>query len=107
MPNFRTKNDLFIWVLLDWNLKRILSYLKSASLNLSTCKILGKKQKCLNLVPKMPYLGIFGLEFENSIVIFEISTLEFIKLQNLEEKQKRLTLGPKLTYLFGYFLTGV
>ena len=22
----------------------------------------GKKQKCLNLGPKMPYLGIFGLE---------------------------------------------
>ena len=22
-----------------------------------------KKQKCLNLGPKMPYLGIFGLEF--------------------------------------------
>ena len=25
----------------------------------------------------MPYLGIFGLEFENNIVIFEISTLKF------------------------------
>ena len=25
----------------------------------------------------MPYLGIFGLEFENDIVIIEISTLQF------------------------------
>ena len=36
-----------------------------------------KKQKCLNQGPKMPYLGVFGLEFENNIVIFEISTLKF------------------------------
>ena len=27
----------------------------------------------------MPYLGIFGLEFQKTIVIFEISTLEFVK----------------------------
>ena len=36
-----------------------------------------KKQKCLNLGPKMPHLGIFGVEFENNTVIFETSTLEF------------------------------
>ena len=30
----------------------------------------------------MPYLDIFGLEFENNIVIFEISTLGFGKLRN-------------------------
>ena len=30
----------------------------------------------------MPYLGIFGLEFDKkTIILFEISTLEFIKLQ--------------------------
>ena len=27
----------------------------------------------------MRYLGIFGQEFENNVVIFEISTLEFVK----------------------------
>ena len=27
---------------------------------------------------KMPELSIFGLEFENNIVEFEISTLEFV-----------------------------
>ena len=31
-----------------------------------------------NLEKNMPDLGIFGLEFENNIVIFEISTLEFV-----------------------------
>ena len=47
----------------------------------------------------MPDLGILGLEFENNIVIFEISSLEFIELLNLTEKQKCLNLGPKMPYL--------
>ena len=31
----------------------------------------------------MPYLGIFQLEFEKNIVIFEISGVEFVLLQSL------------------------
>ena len=30
----------------------------------------------------MPYLGIFGLEFENNTVTFETNILEFVQLQN-------------------------
>ena len=45
---------------------------------LSNCKISQKKHKCLNLGPKTPYLGTFGLEFEKTIVIFEISTLKVV-----------------------------
>ena len=42
------------------------------------------------------------LEFENNIVIFEISTLEFVSLQNFAKKQKCLNLGTKLCLcLFG------
>ena len=59
-------------------LKKLLSYLKWLPSNLSICKISRKNknakiwdQKCLILV-------FFQLEFENSIVIFEISTLEFV-----------------------------
>ena len=55
-----------------------------------------QKSKKLNLRPKIPYvgtfefvklssfiqnktkLGIFGLEFEKNIVIFEIKTLKFV-----------------------------
>ena len=37
-----------------------------------------KKWKCLNKGLQMPYLGIFGLEFEKNIVVFEINTFEFI-----------------------------
>ena len=37
-----------------------------------------KKQKCLNLVQKISDFGVFGLEFRNDIVVFEISTLQFV-----------------------------
>ena len=42
----------------------------------------------------MPYLGIFGLELENYIAIFEISILN--------EKMKMLKFGTK-NALFGHF----
>ena len=54
-----------------------------------------KKQKCLNLGPKILDLGIFGLEFKHKIVIFEFSTLEVVHLQNFAEKEKCLKLEPK------------
>ena len=47
----------------------------------------------------MPYLGIFGLEFLKAVVIFEISTLKFVKFQNFPKKQKCLNLGPRMPYL--------
>ena len=65
MPKFGTKMPYFgifdqkymISVFLGWNLKTILSYLKSAPSNLSNCKVSHKK-KCLSFGPKMPDLGI-------------------------------------------------
>ena len=53
-----------------------------------------KKQKYLNLGQKLADLYIFGPKFENNIVIFEISTLEFVKLQNFPQNKNAL---------FGYF----
>ena len=38
-----------------------------------------REWKYLNLGQKIPYLGNFGLEFLKTIIIFEISTLEFVK----------------------------
>ena len=75
-------------------MKKLLSYLTSAPSTLSNCEISQKKEKCLNLGPKMSYLGIFGLKFEENIIIFEISTLEFVEIQNFAEKEKCLNLGP-------------
>ena len=70
-----------IWVFFVWNLKTILSYLKSAPIVL-----IGKfreKIKIPNLGTKMTYLGSFGIEFRKTIIIFEISTLEFVKNESL------------------------
>ena len=48
----------------------------------------------------MHYLDIFGLKFETNLVIFEISTLEFVQSQNfVKKKQKCLNLGPTMPYL--------
>ena len=44
----------------------------------------------------MPYLGVFGLEFKKTVVIFDISTLKFVYLQNFTKKQKCLNSGPKM-----------
>ena len=52
--------------------------LEISSLDFAYYKIPRKKQKCLNLGPKMPYFGIFELEFLKTIVIFVFSTLEFV-----------------------------
>ena len=52
----------------------------------------------------MPNLGIFGLEFENNIVTFAISTLKFVYLQNFTKKQKCLNSGPKMPDLGMYGL---
>ena len=43
----------------------------------------------------MFYLGIFGLEFQNNIVIFEISTPQFVKLRHFVKKLKCLNFGQK------------
>ena len=50
----------------------------------------------------MPYLGIFGQEFKKTIVIFEISILKFVYLQNFLKNQKCLNLESKMPD-FGIF----
>ena len=46
-----------------------------------------KKQKCLNLRPKIPYLGIFGQKYnKKAIAIVETSTLESVKNEFLTQK---------------------
>ena len=49
--------------------------------------------------PKACNLGIVGLEFDNDIAIFGISTLVFNLLQNFAKKRKHLYLGSKMPYL--------
>ena len=54
-----------------------------------------RKQKLLNLQPKLPDLGIFGLKLENN-VISEISVLKFVLMHTLVQKRKCLYLGQKM-----------
>ena len=68
------------------NFENTFSHLQSASLNLSYCKVWCKKQKSLNLGPKVPDFRILGLEFENIIAIFEASILEFVLTSSLVQK---------------------
>ena len=65
--------------------------------NLLTCKVSSKNKKCLNLGPKIPYLGVFGLQFNKNK--FLISTLEFVKLLKFHPKRKKINLEPKILYL--------
>ena len=62
---------------MDFKKKTIVIF-EISTLNLSICKISLKKSKFLNLGPKVHDLGILCLKFEDNIVIFEISTLEFV-----------------------------
>ena len=60
--------------------------------------------KFLKFGTKMPYLSSFGLEFERSYVIFEISTLEFVWLKNFKKKAKCINLRLKMPYLGHFWL---
>ena len=77
MPKFGTKNALFgyIWARIK---KKTIVIFEISTLKFVYLQNFTKKQKSLNLGPKMPDLWIFGLGFENNIAIFEISTLKFV-----------------------------
>ena len=67
-----------IWVFLGKDFKYAIVIFQSSILQLVYLQSLTKKLKCLNVGPEMPDLRIFNLKLENNIVIFEISTLEFV-----------------------------
>ena len=67
-----------IWVFLGKNFKKPIAIFEISALKLVYLQNFTKKQRYLNLGPKMPALCIFGLEFENNIAILEISTHEFV-----------------------------
>ena len=47
----------------------------------------------------MPYLGIFALELEHTIVIMEISALELALLQSLVQKENSWIWNQEMPYL--------
>ena len=54
--------------------------MKSASSNLVAWKVSSKTKKTLNLGPKIPYLGIFGLQFNKNYYQILNRTLKFVEL---------------------------
>ena len=68
----------FIWVFFVKNFKNTIVIFQISILKFVYFQNLRKQQKCLNLGQKTPDLNIFGLEFENSIVICAINTLKFV-----------------------------
>lgn len=69
-------------------LEKLLSYFKLTPLNLSKCKNSCKIRKSFKFkASKIPYLVNFGLLFSKTIVICEIRTLEFLKIQDFVQKK--------------------
>ena len=50
------------------------------------------KIKILKFGTKIAVIGYFGLEFQNTNVVFEISILEFVNMQRFILNQKTLNL---------------
>ena len=66
-----------IWVFLGKNFKETIVIFETSTLKFTYLRNFTKKPNCLNVEQKMSDLCIFGLAFENSIVTFEISIIEF------------------------------
>ena len=92
-----------IWVFFDWNLKRILSYLKSAHSDLYNWKLSSKK--------KMPKFWSKNALFWGTILKKYCHILNqhprFWPTAKFGDKKKKMTkVGTKST-LFGYFEAGI
>ena len=76
ISKFETKTALFgyFWARILKNFSQIWNQHPRSRLIANFCD----KLKMPKFGPKMLYLGIFGLKFENCFVIFEISLLEFV-----------------------------
>ena len=83
-----TKNDLFS-VLLGKNWEKKQFHIRHQYLRICRYAKFHVKEKKTSFGLKLPYLGIFELEFEKTIVITESSTLEFMQNKLLTNILKR------------------
>ena len=73
---------------------------KTVNLQLSNCKI-SRKNKNASIWDQIRLIWVFlGKNIKTTIVRYEISTFNFVYLQNFTKKQKCLNLGPKMLDLF-------
>ena len=54
----------------------------------------------------MPFLGIFRLKFDETIVIPEVSTLELVKMHEFVQNKKKIKFETKNVF-FGYFSAAI
>ena len=89
-----------IWVYLGKSFKKTIFIFETSTLKFVYLQNFTKKQKCLNLGPKVLYLGIFGLEFKKKLLSYLKPTPSNLSnCNNFVKKQKCLNLGPKMPYL--------
>ena len=85
MSKFVTKRVLF-WYFWARILKRY-CHIWNQHLRISVIAKLCEETKMLKCGTKNALLGIFGQEFQKSILIFEISTLKFVYPENYTDKK--------------------
>ena len=73
--------------------------MKSAYSNLVTFKVSSKNKKTLNLGPKLPYLDIFGLQFNKENCQIFNQHPRICETINFHPKWKKINLGLKTLYL--------
>ena len=77
---FITKN--FYLGVLQSNFEKLLPFCNQPPQIFLIAKFVAKT-KTLHLGPKMPNLAVFGLKFENAVVVIEIRALEITLFQSL------------------------
>ena len=85
-----------MWVFLSRRLKQNLSFLTPVPLNFSKYKTLSKNKNLYTWDENWVFLSY---NFRKAIVVFKISTLEFLQMQSFLQNRTILNLGSKMPYL--------
>ena len=72
---------------------------ESGSPNLLTFKVSSKTNTFLHLGPKIPYLGVFGLQFNIQFYQMFNQHTRIFETIKFHPKRKKKNLGPKMFYL--------
>ena len=80
-----------------------MSSLKSESPNLLPCNVSSINNRFLNLGPKIPYLGIFGLQCNKGYYQIFNQHTRICETITFHAKREKINLRPKMLYL-GLFL---
>ena len=73
--------------------------MRSTLWNLCNWKMSYEKKNAVTLELEMLYLGIFGLQFRKTFLIFEVSALKFFLTQKFRARTKMPKFVENLPYL--------